>query len=34
MKAAKQLMEDKERKYEQIKAAIDYKVANRPLLVE
>jgi len=27
-------MEDKERKYEQIKAAIDYKVANRPLLVE
>jgi hypothetical protein len=31
---AKQLMHEKEKKYEQIKAGIEYKVANRPLLVE
>lgn len=31
---ARKLMHEKERRYEQIKAGIEYKVANRPLLVE
>lgn len=31
---AKRMMQEKERQYEQIKAGIEYKVANRPLLVE
>lgn len=31
---AKRLMQEKERSYEAIKAGIEYKVANRPLLVE
>jgi hypothetical protein len=34
MAMAKRLMQEKEQKYEQIKAGIEYKVANRPLLVE
>ena len=34
MAMAKKIMLNQERKYEQIKAGIEFKVANRPLLVE
>ena len=34
MAMAKRLMSEHEKKYEQIKAGIEFKVANRPLLVE
>lgn len=34
MAVAKQMMRTKEKNYEKIKAGIEFKVANRPLLVE